>query len=172
MTITLYDMHDSPHARISRLLAAELGLPLETIARDPRKGETRSTDNLAKNPNGRVPVLAEDGFELWESLAILRYLAAMRPVRALGGGEDKVTPESYRVNSQWLFWSAGGPEAAIDARFGSASSQRRISALARPGNDPDDLARAGGHEIPLLPPVLFVMGENDHLAPAAISRRR
>jgi glutathione S-transferase len=76
MTITLYDMHDSPHARKVRLLVAELGLPLETIARNPRKGETRSPDYLAKNPNGRVPVLEEDGFVLWESLAILRYLAA------------------------------------------------------------------------------------------------
>jgi glutathione S-transferase len=64
MTITLYDLRDSPHARKVRLLAAELGIPLKTIPRDPRKGETRSPDYLAKNPNGRVPVLEEDGFVL------------------------------------------------------------------------------------------------------------
>ena len=69
MTITLYDMPDSPHARKVRLLAAELGIPLEIIERDPRKGETRSPEYLAKNPNGRVPVLEEDGFVLWESPA-------------------------------------------------------------------------------------------------------
>jgi glutathione S-transferase len=57
MTLTLYDMQDSPHARKVRLLAAELGLPLAKIERDPRKGETRSSDYLAKNPNGRVPTL-------------------------------------------------------------------------------------------------------------------
>jgi glutathione S-transferase len=100
MTITLYDMHDSPHARKVRLLAAELGIPLKTIARDPRKGETRSPEYLAKNPNGRVPVLEEDGFVLWESLAILRYLAAKRPERALGGAD----PKSEGLVNQWLFW--------------------------------------------------------------------
>ncbi|MET0302100.1 MAG: glutathione S-transferase N-terminal domain-containing protein [Methyloceanibacter sp.] len=121
MTITLYDMHDSPHARKVRLLVAELGLPLETIARNPRKGETRSPDYLAKNPNGRVPVLEEDGFVLWESLAILRYLAAKRPERALGGGDP-------RARAWSISGCSGGPE---DRRppsmrsFGSASSSRK-----------------------------------------------
>ena len=64
MTITLYDMQDSPYARKVRLLAAKLGIPLQKIERDPRKGETRSSDYLAKNPNGRVPTLEEDGFIL------------------------------------------------------------------------------------------------------------
>src|SRR5262245_36852090 len=121
MTITLYDMHASPHARKVRLLAAELGIPLETIARDPRKGETRSPEYLAKNPNGRVPVLEEDGFVLWESLAILRYLAAKRPERALGGGD----PKSARAWS--ISVCAGGPEDRKPRStrcFGSASSSR------------------------------------------------
>ena len=69
MTITLYDLRDSPHARKVRLLAAELGIPLKTIARDPRKGETRSPDYLAKNPNGYCPnhstgVMLPAGFEV------------------------------------------------------------------------------------------------------------
>lgn len=97
---TLYDMQDSPHARKVRLLAAELDIPLERIARDPRKDETRSPGFLAKNPNGRVPTLEEDGFVLWESLAIiLKYLAAKRPERALGGGDAK----SQALVDQWLF---------------------------------------------------------------------
>ena len=50
MPLILYDMRDSPHARKVRLLAAELGIPLEKVARDPRKGETRSPDYLAMNP--------------------------------------------------------------------------------------------------------------------------
>src|SRR5665648_768911 len=70
MTIALYDMKDSPHARKVRLFAAELGIPLELIPRDPRKGETRAEDFLAKNPNGRVPTLVEGDFVLWESPAI------------------------------------------------------------------------------------------------------
>jgi glutathione S-transferase len=136
MTVTLYDMHDSPRARKVRLLAAELGIPLKTIARDPRKGETRSPDYLAKNPNGRVPVLEEDGFVLWESLAILCYLAAKRPERALGGGDLK----SEGLVNQWLFWWAGGPEAAIDALLWERIIKPKV--LKRPGNDPGILADA------------------------------
>jgi glutathione S-transferase len=141
MTITLYDMHDSPHARKVRLLVAELGLPLETIARNPRKGETRSPDYLAKNPNGRVPVLEEDGFVLWESLAILRYLAAKRPERALGGGD----PKSEGLVNQWLFWWAGGPEAAIDALLWERIIKPKV--LKRPGNHrvSSPTPRSGSH---------------------------
>jgi glutathione S-transferase len=123
MGITLYDMQDSPHARKVRLLAAELDIPLERIARDPRKGETRSPGFLAKNPNGRVPTLEEDGFVLWESPAILKYLAAKRPERGLGGGDAK----SQALVDQWLFWWAGGLEARRPPSTrccGSASSSR------------------------------------------------
>jgi glutathione S-transferase len=111
MTITLYDMPESPHARKVRLLAAELDIPLTCISCDPRTGETRSRDYLAMNPNGRVPTLKEDGFILWESPAILKYLAAKRPDRALAGSDAK----SQALIDQWLFWWTGGPEAAIDA---------------------------------------------------------
>jgi glutathione S-transferase len=57
MTITLYELQPSPHARKVRLLAAELGIPLEKVPLDPRIGETRSAEYLAKNPNGRIPTL-------------------------------------------------------------------------------------------------------------------
>jgi len=63
MAITLYELKDSPHARKVRLLAAELGLPLEKVACDPRIGETRTSDFLARNPNGRVPTLDDDGLD-------------------------------------------------------------------------------------------------------------
>jgi glutathione S-transferase len=136
MTVTLYDMQDSPHARKVRLLAAELGIPLTKIERDPRKGETRSPDYLAKNPNGRVPVLEEDGFCLWESPAILKYLAAKRPDRALGGSD----PKHAALIDQWLFWWTGGPEAAIDAIFWEIFIKPKI--LKQPGNDPGIIADA------------------------------
>ena len=83
MTITLYELQPSPHARKVRLLAAELGIPLNKVPVDPRIGETRTKEYLAMNPNGRVPTLEEDGFVLWESPAILKYLSAKRPERGL-----------------------------------------------------------------------------------------
>jgi len=136
MTVTLYDTHDSPHARKVRLLAAELDLPLHKIERDPRKGETRARDYLAKNPNGRVPTLEEDGFVLWESPAILKYLAAKRPERALAGHDAK----SQGLVDQWLFWWAAGPEAAIDALAWELLIKPKV--LNEPGNDPGIVADA------------------------------
>ena len=145
MTITLYDMQDSPHARKVRLLAAELGIPLQKIERDPRKGETRARDYLAKNPNGRVPTLEEDGFCLWESPAILKYLAAKRPDRALAGRDAK----QVALIDQWLFWWTGGPEAAIDALVWELIIKPKV--LKQPGNDPGIIADAHARIARFLP---------------------
>jgi glutathione S-transferase len=134
--LTLYDMKDSPHARKVRLLAAELGIPLELIERDPRKGGTRSPDFLAMNPNGRVPTLVEDGFALYESPAILKYLAAKHPERGLGGADAK----SQALIDQWLFWWAAGPEPAIDALGWELFIKPKV--LNQPGNDPGIIADA------------------------------
>ncbi len=145
MPLTLYDMRDSPHARKVRLLAAELGIPLEKVERDPRKGETRSPDYLAMNPNGRVPVLDDDGFVVWESPAILKYLATKYPDRGLGGADTKAAA----LVDQWLFWWAAGPEAAI----GTLSWELYIKphVLQQPGNDPGIVADAHARLARFLP---------------------
>jgi glutathione S-transferase len=129
MTITLYNMPESPHARKVRLLAAELGLPLELVARDPRIGETRAPDYIALNPNGRVPTLVEDGFALWESAAILKYLAAKHPERGLNGA----TLQDQAHVDQWLFWWVGGAEAAIETLFWERIIKPKV--LKKGGND-------------------------------------
>jgi glutathione S-transferase len=71
------------------LLAAELGIPLNEVPIDLRIGKTRTSEYLAMNPNGRIPTLKDDGFVLWESPAILKYLSAKRPDRGLCGGDPK-----------------------------------------------------------------------------------
>ena len=59
-----------------KLLLNLLGLPYEWIAIDVLKGGTQTPAFLAKNPNGKIPVLElEDGTCLWESNAILNFLA-------------------------------------------------------------------------------------------------
>jgi glutathione S-transferase len=136
MTITLYEVRESPHSRKVRLLAAELGIPLHTVACDPRIGETRSADFLAKNPNGKVPTLEEDGFVLWESPAILKYLAAKHPETGLGGRDAK----TEAVIDQWLFWWVSGPEAAIDALAWELIIKPMV--LKQPGNNPGIMADA------------------------------
>jgi glutathione S-transferase len=136
MTITLYHLRESPHARKVRLLAAELGIPLDLIDRDPRIGETRAPDYLALNPNGRVPTLKDGDFCLWESAAILKYLAAKAPERGLGGHDAA----SQALIDQWLFWWVGGPETGIDMLAWETLIKPRV--LKQPGNDPGVIAEA------------------------------
>ena len=72
----LYQMQDSGNCYKPRLLAHLLGINLELIDVDILKGESRTADFLAKNPNGRTPTLElDDGHYLPESDAILFYLA-------------------------------------------------------------------------------------------------
>src|SRR5262245_21356656 len=75
MPIKLYNSKVSPYARKVRLIAAELSLPIEKVELDFLKGDPRKPEYLAMNPNGKVPTIDDDGFVLWESIAILKYLA-------------------------------------------------------------------------------------------------
>ncbi|MEX0697449.1 MAG: glutathione S-transferase family protein [Dongiaceae bacterium] len=74
--LRLYDYLPSGNGYKVRLLLCQLGLVFELVERDILKGETRTPEFLAINPNGKIPVLEfEDGRRLVESNAILFYLA-------------------------------------------------------------------------------------------------
>jgi glutathione S-transferase len=76
----LYDDPCSGNGYKVRLLLAQLGLPYEYVAIDILKGESRTFGFLAKNPNGRIPVLElDDGSCLPESNAILYFLSQGTP---------------------------------------------------------------------------------------------
>jgi glutathione S-transferase len=78
--LTLYDFMGSGNGYKVRLLLAQLDLPYTLVERDILKGETRTPEFLARNPNGRIPTLElEDGTHLWESDAILWFLAEGTP---------------------------------------------------------------------------------------------
>ena len=72
----LYDYLDSGNGYKIRLLLAQLALPYRHLELDIMRGESRTPQFLAINPNGRIPVLElEDGRHLTESNAILCFLA-------------------------------------------------------------------------------------------------
>ena len=78
--LRLYDYQLSGNGYKVRLLLHQLGIPFERVETDIVRGETRTPEFLARNPNGRIPTLElEDGTYLAESNAILFYLAEGTP---------------------------------------------------------------------------------------------
>ena len=71
----LFNVGYSGNSYNVRLLLAQLGMPCEIVEIDILKGESRTAEFLKINPNGRTPVLDDNGFILAESNAILAYLA-------------------------------------------------------------------------------------------------
>jgi glutathione S-transferase len=94
----LYDYFDSGNGYKVRLALAQLAIPYDLVEIDIEKGESRTPAFLARNPNGRIPLLElDDGACLAESNAILCYLAEgtfLMPREAL---------DRARV-LQWLFF--------------------------------------------------------------------
>lgn len=84
------------------MAALALGQPVEVVRVDLVKGEQRSPQMLKMNLNGKVPVLEHDGFHLWESHAIMQYLADKTPGQTLYPTEIQARADVNR----WLFWSA------------------------------------------------------------------
>ena len=73
---TLYSMQRSGNCYKVRLALAQLDIEHNLVDIDILKGETRTPDFLAKNPNGQIPLLEiEPGRFLAESNAILWFLA-------------------------------------------------------------------------------------------------
>ena len=82
--------------------ADELGLDYERIDAGGKFGVNDTPEFLAKNPNGMVPVIEEDGFVLYESNPIVRYLCAR-------AGDDALWPRELRARAdvdRWMEWQS------------------------------------------------------------------
>jgi glutathione S-transferase len=92
----------------------EIGLPYERIDIGGPFGQNREPAYLAKNPNGLVPTLEEDdGFLLWESNSIVRYLAAKHRAEIL-------EPADLRARARagaWMDWQLSVLGPAITPAF-------------------------------------------------------
>ncbi|MEJ1967244.1 MAG: glutathione S-transferase family protein [Rhizomicrobium sp.] len=93
--LVLHQMQMSGNCYKVRLTARQLGVPIRLKDYGLHDGATRMPDFLAKNPNGRVPLLElEDGRFLPESGAILAYLADGAPL----------VPDDRWDRAQMLSW--------------------------------------------------------------------
>ncbi|RAI30646.1 glutathione S-transferase family protein [Rhodoplanes serenus] len=81
----------------------ELALPHERVDLGGPFGGNREPEYLAKNPNGFVPTIEDDGFVLWESNTILRYLAA-NPAGSAGATLEPADRRDRARASQWMDW--------------------------------------------------------------------
>lgn len=82
--------------------AAELGLDCERVEAGGAFGVVATPEYRRLNPNGLVPAIEEDGFVLWESNAIVRYLAARH-------GAGTLWPEDLRRRAdmdRWMEWQS------------------------------------------------------------------
>jgi glutathione S-transferase len=100
MSIELYVFPPSPRAFKVMALANHLDLDVVIRPLDFLKGEHKSAQYAALNPNMRMPTLKDGDFVLWESNAILQYLAGKRPELGLLPRDERGRLEVTR----WQFW--------------------------------------------------------------------
>jgi glutathione S-transferase len=82
-------------------IADELGLDYEHLPIEIGDAGARAPEFLAINPNGRLPVIVDDGFVLFESLAITLYLAKKHSNGKLYPGTSETEARAW----QWSFWA-------------------------------------------------------------------
>ena len=101
----------TPNGYKIAIMLEELGLEYEIVPVDINKGEQMKPEFLALNPNHKIPVLDDDGFVLFESGAILMYLAekfgAFMPQDA----------REYYTTLEWLMFQM----ASVGPMFGQAN---------------------------------------------------
>ena len=94
----LYGFPPSPNTWKVRAVAAHLGIPLEFEFVDLTKGASHAPQYLALNPTGRTPTLVDGDLKLWESTAIMQYIAAQKP--------NSLWPNDARVRADIMRWQS------------------------------------------------------------------
>jgi glutathione S-transferase len=93
-------LYGAAYSRAGRCIwmLEEIGQSYEHVGTSPR-GETRTPEMLKLNPNGHVPVLDDDGYVIWESLAINQYLAEKTGTLWPAG------VQAHGRIAQWSLWA-------------------------------------------------------------------
>jgi len=149
MTITLYTAATPNGYKVSVALE-EMGLAYDVVKIDLSKGDQKSPEFLAICPNGRVPALVDDGFPIFESGAILLYLA-----EKTGLFMPSDTHGRSRV-IQWLMFQMGG--------IGPMMGQANVFFRYFPEKIPAAIARYQGEGRRLFTVLDTQLGKHEYLA--------
>jgi len=145
MTLILHGYRYSVYVRIARLVLAEKGVAYERVEVNPFAGEIPAA-YLALHPFGRVPALVHDGFGLYETGAIVRYIDRAFPEPALQPADTRRLARMDQIMGvvdAYAYWplvrqvfvhdvvrphigTAGDP---VELEKGLASSARVLDAL-------------------------------------------
>jgi glutathione S-transferase len=111
--LKLWGRLNSINVQKAVLALEEMGLPYERTDAGLQFGINKSPEYLAMNPNGLVPLLDDDGFVLWESNAIVRYLCAKHAAGTLWPEDLKIRADADR----WMDWQTATLSGAMGPGF-------------------------------------------------------
>jgi glutathione S-transferase len=101
--LTIWGRLNSVNVQKVVWMAGEAGEDFSRIDAGMAFGKNREPEYLARNPTGLVPLLEDGDFTIWESNAIVRYLAAKHPDRGF-------FPDDIRARAnddRWMDWASG-----------------------------------------------------------------
>lgn len=104
----LYTLAGSPNCRKVIAVIHQLGLEVDIEQLQPTSDDLEKPEFLAINPNGMTPTLEDGDFTLWESNAIMQYLASSVPANDIFPDDSRVRADITR----WHIWE--------QAHFGKA----------------------------------------------------
>jgi glutathione S-transferase len=131
---TLYAHPSSANGRKAIAVSLQLMLKPEIILVDVYKGEGQTPDYLAINPWGMIPTLVDNGFVLWESNAVIHYIADVYGHFSLSSQDPKIMADIDR----WLFWEASHWQPSISNIIAGPVGHRLVPNLVpKPTEEPN-----------------------------------
>ncbi|HEX5092868.1 MAG TPA: glutathione S-transferase [Burkholderiales bacterium] len=112
--LKLWGRTNSVNVKKALWCLGELGIPYERLDAGMAFGVVNTPEYRRMNPNGRVPTIEDDGFVLWESHSIVRYLCAKHSM-------GKLCPSDLRVRAdaeRWMDWAFTFQNAMRDVFWG------------------------------------------------------
>lgn len=97
----LYYHPASPNGRRAIVTLRYLGIEAEEIVVDFQRGDLAKPEYIKLNPNQKIPTLVDGDFVLWESNAIMQYLATKKPEAGLLPKDERGRADVLR----WQFWN-------------------------------------------------------------------